>query len=314
MRIYFCSDLHASRRCWKKFLNSWRFYGADHIIVGGDITGKFVVPIVAGPRGTWSATYLGVERRVASPEALARLETWIADAGQYSFRTTPDEREWYGEDQSRIDGLFRRLAVERVVEWVEEAEAKLAGAPVRVFLSAGNDDFFDVDDAIAQSTLIEDPNERLVELDGGYEILGMGWGNLTPWRCPRDIPEDDLARRIDKIAARVRDPRRTIFSLHVPPWGSGLDAAPQLDERFTPSVGPDGVEMTSVGSTATKAAILRYRPLLGLHGHVHESKGVRELGGVLIANPGSEYSEGILTGVLVDIDRTGVRNLQLVSG
>ena len=43
MRIYFCSDIHASRKCWKKFLNSWKFYGADHIVVGGDITGKFVV-------------------------------------------------------------------------------------------------------------------------------------------------------------------------------------------------------------------------------------------------------------------------------
>ena len=314
MRLYFCSDIHASRRCWKKFLNAWRFYGADHIIVGGDITGKFVVPIVAGPHGTWSAKFMGVQRRVRSRDGLAKLERWIADAGQYQFRTTPDEHAWYGEDQSRIDGLFRRLVVERVAEWVEEADAKLAGAPVRVFVSGANDDFLEVDDVLARSTRIEDPNGRVIELDDGCELLGMGWGNMTPWRCPRDIPEDKLASRIDAVAARVRDPARTIFSLHVPPLGSGLDGAPKLYDGLRPRLGLDGVEMAPAGSTATREAILRYRPLLGLHGHIHESRGVTELGGVPIANPGSEYGEGVLDGLIVDIDRAGVRNIELVSG
>jgi len=314
VRIYFCSDIHASRRCWKKFLNAWRFYGADHIIVGGDITGKFVVPIVAGLRGTWSATFMGVERRVGSSDELARLEARIADAGQYAFRTTPEEEAWYREDQSRIDHLFRRLVTERVAEWVEEADMKLAGAPVRAFVSGANDDFLDVDDVLARSTRIEDPNGRVIDLDDGYQLLGMGWGNLTPWRCPRDIPEDELARRIDEVAAGARDPARTIFSLHVPPLGSGLDVAPLLDDYLRPRLGLDGVEMVPVGSTATRDAILRYRPLLGLHGHIHESKGVTELGGIPIANPGSEYSDGVLDGLVVDIDRSGVRGIELVTG
>ena len=314
MRIYFCSDIHGSRRCWKKFLNSWKFYGADHIIVGGDITGKFVVPIMAEARGTWSATFLGVRRRVASADGLARLERSIADAGQYAFRTTPDEYAWYSEDQARIDGLFRRLVVERATEWVEEAEEKLDGAPVRAFVSGANDDFIEVDEVLARSTRLEDPNGRVIELDGGYELLGMGWGNPTPWNCPRDIPEEDLAQRIDEVAAHVRDRARAIFSLHVPPLGSGLDVAPKLDDYLTPRMGLGGVEMIPVGSTATRDAILRYRPLLGLHGHIHESKGVTALGGVPIANPGSEYGEGILDGLIVDIDRTGVRGIELVAG
>lgn len=314
MRLYFCSDLHASRKCWKKFLASWGFYEADHIIVGGDITGKFVVPIVEGPRGVRTATFLGVERRVETADELATLKQRIADAGQYAFETTPDEQAWYAEDQDRVGELFHRLVLERLAEWVAEAEERLAGRGVRVFVSGANDDFLEVDDVLARSEVIEDPNGRVIELEGGFELLGMGWGNPTPWNCPRDIPEEELAARIDAVAEKVRDPARAIFSLHVPPYGTGLDLAPKLDDYLRPRLNAGGAEMIPVGSTATRDAIVKYRPLIGLHGHIHESKGVKELEGVPIANPGSEYGEGILDGVIVDLDEGGIRNIQLVSG
>jgi Icc-related predicted phosphoesterase len=314
MRIYFCSDLHASRRCWKKFLNTWRFYRADHIVVGGDITGKFVVPIVEGPRGTWSATFLGVVRRVDTTQELAALKERIADAGQYAFETTPDEEAWYREDQARIDRLFRRLASERVEEWVAEAEEKLAGTGVRVFVSGANDDFLEVDEILARSSVIEDPNEKVIDLDGGLQLMGIGWGNPTPWNCPRDIPEEELASRIEATANKIDDPSRAIFSLHVPPLGSGLDLAPMLDDYLRPRLNAGGAQMVPVGSTATRDAIATYRPLIGLHGHIHESKGIRQLAGVPIVNPGSEYAEGILDGAIVDIEGGKVRDIRLVSG
>jgi Icc-related predicted phosphoesterase len=315
MRIYFCSDIHASRKCWKKFLAAASFYDASVIIVGGDITGKFVVPIIRQAGGTSTARFLGVERKVDSAAEMGRLTTMIADAGQYSFETTPDEHAWYAEDQGRIDELFRRLVMERVLEWVAEAEDKLSGTGVRCFVSGANDDFFEVDDALASSDLIEDPNGAVIDLGDGLELLGMGYGNPTPWPCPRDIPEDELARRIDAVAAKVRDPERAIFSLHVPPLGSGLDLAPRLDDELRMVMTAAGPEMIPVGSTATRDAILKYQPMLGLHGHIHESKGVKRLGGVTIANPGSEYGEGLLDGLVVDIHpKKGLRGVQLVTG
>lgn len=197
MRIYFCSDVHASRKCWKKFLNSWKFYEADHIIVGGDITGKFVVPII-DRGGTYAATFMGIQRQASSPEELEGLKTRIADAGQYPFVTTPDEYAAYEGDQEGIDRLFRRLVIERVDEWMAEADQKLRGTGVRCFVSGANDDFFEVDEAIARSEVIEDPNGKVIELEGGVELLGMGYGNLTPWACPRDVPEEELAERIER--------------------------------------------------------------------------------------------------------------------
>jgi Icc-related predicted phosphoesterase len=315
VRIFFCSDVHASRKCWKKFLNSASFYDADVIIVGGDITGKFVVPLIEGTAGTRTATFLGIERTVSTPEEMKKLRTWIEDAGQYPVEMTPEEYAWHEGDQTRIDELFRRLVMERVRDWVAEADEKFAGSSVRVFVSGANDDFLEVDDLLASSETIEDPNGRVIDLDNGLQLLGMGWGNPTPWACPRDIPEADLATRIDAVVATARDPRRTIFSLHVPPLGSGLDLAPRLDDYLRPRLNASGLEMISVGSTATRDAIERYQPLIGLHGHIHESKGIRKLAGVTIANPGSEYGEGVLDGLIVDLDRSGgLQGVRLVTG
>jgi Icc-related predicted phosphoesterase len=315
MRLYFCSDIHASRKCWKKFLNSASFYGADHIIVGGDITGKFVVPIVERAGGIKTATFLGVERRIETHEQLVQLTNWIADAGQYAFETTPDEQAWYAEDQARVDELFKKLAMERVDEWVQTADEMLSGSGVRVFVSAANDDFLEVDEALARSEIIEDPNGKVIALDDGFQILGMGWGNITPWACPRDIPEDELAKRIEVLADSLADPSKTVFNLHVPPLDSGLDIAPLLDSDLRLSLNGSGIEMVPVGSSATREAISRYQPLLGLHGHIHESRGIKKIAGVPVANPGSEYGEGILDGVIIDIDkRKGIKNIRLVTG
>lgn len=315
MRVYFCSDVHASRKCWKKFLNSGSFYGAQVIIVGGDITGKFVVPLVEAAGGKRTATFLGVDRTVAPGEELERLKTWIADAGQYAVEMTPEEVAWYGEDQARVDTLFRRLVLDRVDAWVQEADEKLRGTGIRVLVSGANDDFLEVDERLARSEVIEDPNGRVLELGDGFSVLGMGWGNPTPWACPRDISEDDLAARIDAVAATVTDPSRTIFSLHVPPLGTGLDMAPKLDDYLRPRIDASGLEMIPVGSTAVRDALIRYQPMLGLHGHIHESKGIRKLEGVTIANPGSEYGEGILDGLVVDLDRKkGLTGVRLVQG
>ena len=315
MRMYFCSDIHASRKCWKKFLNSWKFYEADHIIVGGDITGKFVVPIVKTGPQRYSATFMGVQRKIESDEALEALKIRIGDAGQYWFIAEPDEYAQYEGNQSKIDELFKKLVTERAQEWMEEADKKLKGTGVRAFVSGANDDFFEIDDVIAQSEVIEDPNGKVIELAGGYELLGMGYGNPTPWSCPRDIPEAELSERIDVVAANVKNMDRAIFNLHVPPLGSGLDEAPKLDDYLRPRLGAAGLEMIPVGSTATRDAIQKYKPMIGLHGHIHESKGIRKLDGVTITNPGSEYGEGVLDGLLVDIDpNKGLRRVELVVG
>jgi Icc-related predicted phosphoesterase len=316
VRIYFASDIHASEKCWLKFLNTPRFYGAEVIIIGGDITGKFIVPVIKRPNGKWTALLHGVPREAATREEVEQLKRQIADAGSYFFETTPEEFAEYEADEQRIDALFKQLVVERAQRWMGLAETKLRGSGVRCFVSGGNDDFFEIDEVIASSEIVELPEGRVTELDGGFEMIGVGYGNPTPWSCPRDIPEDELAQKIEAVARQVKRMDRAIFNLHVPPYGTGLDLAPRLDKDLRLVMSGSGEpEMIPVGSTAVLDAIRRWQPMLGLHGHIHESKGVKKLGATTVVNPGSEYGEGILDGVLIDVDqRKGVVRTHLVSG
>jgi uncharacterized protein len=57
------------------------------------------------------------------------------------------------------------------------------------------------------------------------------------------------------------------------------------------------------------------QPLVGLHGHIHESSGIRRLGRRkgLILNPGSDYSTGALNGALVSLHKDRA-DAQLVRG
>jgi len=152
-----------------------------------------------------------------------------------------------------------------------------------------------------------------MELEG-FEMVSYGWTNPTPWNTFRELPEEELGRRLDKILEKVTDPSRTIFNIHAPPFGSGLDEAPALDENMNIKAG--GRALRPVGSTSVRAAIERIQPVLSLHGHIHEAKGATRIGSSLVLNPGSSYEEGILQAALITLDakKHTVKSYQLVNG
>lgn len=316
MRIYFTSDLHGSRKCWLKFLATPKYYEADVIIMGGDITGKFIVPIIHRPNGRVEATFMGIKRRLKKEKDIERLKLQIANSGQYAVDMTPEEYEQYSEDPTRLDALFEKLLLERVEQWLELADERLRGQDVRCFVSAGNDDLFEVDEVLAKSEVIENHDGQITDLGDGFEMFGLGYANMTPWNCPRDISEEELAVKIDELASRISSMDRAIFDIHVPPYGTGIDEAPELTEDMQMMMSASGEpQMIPVGSTAVRDAILKYQPMLGLHGHIHESSGIRKVGSTTLVNPGSEYAEGILRGALIDVDaQEGLVNVNLVVG
>jgi uncharacterized protein len=316
MRIYYVSDLHGSEKCWLKFLASAKFYSAEVIIVGGDITGKFIIPFIRQPNGSTEVTFLGKTSRLQKPDEIEHLKNQIAGTGQYTFDTTPDEYERYKQDPKLIDELFNKLLLERVARWVEIADSKLSTQKVRCFVSAGNDDMFEVDDVLKKAKSFTVPDGRVLEIGDGFEMLSLGYANITPWNCTRDIPEEELGKKIEALAGQVRNMDRAIFNLHVPPYDCGIDEAPKLTPDMQVVMSSSGEpQMIPVGSTAVREAIIKYQPMLGVHGHIHESKGIRKLGKTTVLNPGSEYGEGILRGVLIEVDpRKGFVRANLVSG
>jgi uncharacterized protein len=139
----------------------------------------------------------------------------------------------------------------------------------------------------------------VLDLDG-FQLVSMGWTNPTPWDTFREAPEEELTPRIDAVAELVPDMERAIFNFHAPPYGTGLDEAPALDSTLRPIHG--GAVMKPVGSKAVRDAIVRYQPMLSVHGHIHESRGVKKMGRTLAINPGSVYGDGVLQGALLDLN------------
>jgi Icc-related predicted phosphoesterase len=313
-KLFFATDIHGSDRCFRKFLNAGKFYGADILLMGGDITGKMLVPVVEVAGGEYES-YLYGRRRTVAKDDLPALYKQIADAGFYAYDTTPDEIETFRENPELVDEQFRKVMHATLTSWLELAEERLAGTGITCLLAPGNDDPFFIDELLGSSARIINPDRHVVELEQGWTLLSVGYSNPTPWASPRELPEDKLGQLIDHQAAQVPDMSRCIFNLHVPPKDTPIDQAMALDDEFRPVMKAGSPVITGVGSSAVRTALENYQPLLGLHGHIHESRGEARFGRTRAINPGSEYSEGVLRGALVTLSqKKGVRGYQLVAG
>jgi Icc-related predicted phosphoesterase len=171
---------------------------------------------------------------------------------------------------------------------------------------------FELDDLIRTAKHVELAEGRVIDLDDRHEMISSGWSNITPWHTYREEEDDQLRVRYDAMLAQLKNPRNSVFNLHVPPYGCTLDDVPELDENMTPKLG--GRSLIPVGSRAVRDIIQEYQPLLGLHGHIHEGKGAIRLGKTLCINPGSMYEQGRLLGAVVKLDRNKVKSYILTTG
>jgi len=314
-RIYFTSDVHGSEVCFMKFLNAAKGYKADALILGGDITGKMIIPIVEQPDGTFAATFLGSSRIMKTIEEREVLEKNIRYSGYYPYRTAPSEVERLQADKKNVDELFSKVMCEGIRRWVAIAEERLRGLKVKCYISPGNDDRFDIDEILKSSSIVQCPEDEVVWVDDHHEMITSGWTNASPWNSPRETTEEKLAEIFERMISRVERMENCIFNLHCPPFDTPLDEAPELDKTLKPVVGTGGdVSMIHVGSTTVRQLVEKNSPLLGLHGHIHEARGFIRIGRTLCINPGSEYGEGILRGALVNIDEKGVKSYLLTQG
>jgi len=314
MRVYYATDIHGSEVCWRKFLNAGRFYKADVVILGGDITGKAVVPVVAAAGGGYRVRQFSGER-VLDADELAATETRIRDMGFYPYRTTEDELEEVWDNPEAVNEVFLGLMRSTLVRWLDLAAERLAGTGIRLYAMEGNDDPPELYGMLRDASMLTETEDKLVDLGEGITMVSYGYSNPTPWHTPRELDDDELERRIDKLAAQVTRPERAIFNLHVPPAHTSIDKAPALDGNLKPVVKGGAVVMQSVGSEGVRRLLAKYQPMLGLHGHIHESRGAVRIGPTLAVNPGSEYGDGMLCGALLEIDgKKGVRHYQLPTG
>jgi len=310
--LFFATDIHGSERCFRKFINAGAFYGVDALIMGGDITGKTLVPIERTPRG-WSAvvgdhTYVDMTERERDD-----VEQLVRDSGRYPVRGERDELARLA-DEDHMAQAFREAVMQSTRRWVELAEERLAGTAIRCFVTPGNDDEFDIDELLRGSERVEFVEGRRVALSDAHEMITTGYSNLTPWDSPRELTEEAMAKRLHAMADDAERPGRLVCVIHPPPKDSELDQAPAIDAEFRVLIENGNPRMIGVGSTAVRAFIERTQPLLGLHGHVHDSRAAQTIGRTVCINPGSQYGDGTLLGAIVRLGSDRVLSYQLVTG
>lgn len=313
--IFFATDVHGSDVCFKKFVNAARFYGADVLLLGGDLTGKVVAPILDLGGERYRADLFGKEQELASQE-LADYQRQLADMGYYYKVVQREELDDLRGDPERVDGLFHELMRERLNAWTDYAEERLRGSDIRIITMPGNDDPRALDEFIRErdSEFLQFCEGDIVEVAPGHQMINTGYTNRTPWNTYREYSEAEISARLGSLVDGLDDVSSAIFNIHPPPHDCQLDTAPMVGDDLkvrtamgTPMTGP-------AGSTAVRESLEAHQPLLSLHGHIHESGGRVALGRTTVINAGSEYGEGVLRGVLVTVGGGRVHRVQITTG
>jgi Icc-related predicted phosphoesterase len=311
--IYFATDVHGSERCFRKFLNAGPIYKADIMIMGGDLAGKELQVIRKSPNGGHHFTLKGKKYEIETKTDLAEAQQLIADIGFYSYISEPDEIEEMQKNDT-FEKFMETLMRERVIKWLEMANERLRPLNMPLYWMLGNDDPQSWAPLLRQASWGSYAEDGVLLIDDKFEMISWGYSNPTPWQTAREETEEQLLVSIEKLASQIKNLDTAIFNLHAPPFESGLDEAPFLNENWVVQNEGGQVKMVPVGSKSVRSLIEKYQPLLSLHGHIHESPGFRKMGRTLAINPGSDHITGSLSGVLVTLDKGKIKGHQIVRG
>lgn len=313
-RAFFITDIHGSERLFLKFMNAAKVYKANVLIYGGDITGKTVTPVMS-ENGVWKAEYVGNIRTAKTQEEVDILEREIRALGSYPFRTTRSEWDALRQNEAKMEELAVQVMSESLKRWIRLAEERLKPLGVKVIFNAGNDDLPAIREVLAQSDYVIYPEGKIVSIDDRHEMPSVGYSNMTPWNCPGDLSEEELLSKLEQAVSGLQDPKTSLFNFHCPPYDTQIDVAPKLDSELRPILTPGGEpEMAHVGSTSVRKAIEKFQPLVGLHGHIHESRGMSTVGKTVCFNPGSEYTTGVLRGLILNLSDKKLDNYVFTEG
>jgi Icc-related predicted phosphoesterase len=285
-------------------------FKADVLLMGGDMTSKVMVPIVR-ENGGYVANFKGSQQRITEP-GLADFKREVRRHCYLPYVCSREEVEELERDQMRVEKVFEKLEVEMLRDWLSLIPQKAPNT--KVIFHPGNDDKFALDQVLIESPGVTFAEESVVKFDSFHEAACCGWSNPTPWNSPRECTEEELLEKLEKTISQLSSVSTSCFCFHVPPYNSTIDMAPKLDSTLRPVYEGGRPAFIPVGSKSVRKVIEKFQPLLGLHGHIHESPGVVKIGKTQCINPGSEYSEGILRAYVIELEDGKVRRLQRLEG
>ena len=316
LRCYMCSDLHAANRTYRKLLNAIKMnvYEAQVVLIAGDLTGKAIVPIIKQSNGRYTASFLDQHYLIDTEAELEKLKNSISDIGYYPYVTDQEEVDALRTDTAKMSELFRQKMIERVGERVAMAEERIGKSGIQFYMMPGNDDDRGVDEMIARSSYVVNPVGNTIHLNEYHEMISFDYANPTPWHTPREWSEEEYYEHVKASASTLKNVQNALFMIHVPPFDTGIDTAPELDKTMRPKVTMGDVLRVPVGSTGVRKAIQELQPLVTVHGHVHEAGGQSKLGRTTCFNAGSEANQGILRGFVFDLGKDKLERAFRVQG
>ena len=150
-RIFFASDLHGSELAMNKLLNAAQFYGVKRIVVGGDITGKVLVPIIR--EGNRYSLELFGEQKKVKESGLEEVEREIRLNGEYYHIMERSEYEAVKDNPAGIKKLFLEEMLGSLDAFIRKAHEKLRASGARLFLIPGNDDYEEVAQYVKKNSM-----------------------------------------------------------------------------------------------------------------------------------------------------------------
>ena len=148
--LYYASDVHGSDVCWRKFLGARRHYKADAIVMGGDLTGKAVVPVTDDGGGRYHATFLGEAQNATTAEDLEQLLAAVRYNGMYPWIASAADITAAANDSELRARVFEGAILDELRRWCQMAAERYADDPGRVWVIAGNDDPWECDAVLAE--------------------------------------------------------------------------------------------------------------------------------------------------------------------
>ena len=227
-RVFFATDLHGSSKCFRKFVNAGPAYGADVLVLGGDVAGKALQTIVRRPTAAGTARSSGPTTTSTEGPDLEGLEKLIADHGYYPYRAEPGELDAPPRDGS-LDALFVRL-MRRAARVVADARRRAAATASarRLFFMLGNDDPAELRPLLDGAPWGTHAEGRIVALDDDHEMISWGYSNITPWHSHREQTEDQLDAAFARHGgAGCATPPAASSTSTCRRYGTGLDDAPR---------------------------------------------------------------------------------------
>jgi Icc-related predicted phosphoesterase len=314
LKILFATDFHGAEVCFRKLFNLAPRAKADVIVIGGDLCGKALVPLV-DRHGVYEGEFLGRRFALESSSELQEMEKRIRFNGFYPLRCDHDEYRRLQADPAHLEAVMDRELTATVERWLEIADEKLNGSDAICVSIPGNDDEPAIDAALNSSSRVRNVDGKLIDF-GEFQVMGYGASNRTPWNSPREFSEEVILQRLRETGATMDPDRPLVANIHVPPYRSTLDEAPMIDDELRPVLKGGNPVSAPVGSHAVRSFIEEYQPLVSLHGHIHESRSATRIGRTLAVNPGSDYSSGTLQAVIVSVDlrKNKAKGHQFISG